>query len=87
MAAPASGSSAAGATSALKYPLYAGRPSSGEISIKKPRRQIERVGEQRNADGDTRVLVRSPDLQPGDRIVITQLPNAMDGLRVNVAER
>ena len=49
--------------------------------------QIERVGEQRNADGGTRVLVRSPDLQPGDRIVITQLPNAMDGLRVSVAER
>ncbi len=48
--------------------------------------QIERVGEQRDADGGTRVLVRSPELQSGDRIVITQLPNAMDGLRVNVAE-
>ena len=48
--------------------------------------QVERVGEQRNPDGSARALVRSPELQPGDRIVITQLPNAMDGLRVKVAE-
>jgi RND family efflux transporter MFP subunit len=48
--------------------------------------QVERVGEQRGLDGSTRVLVRSPELQPGDRVVITQLPNAMDGLRVRVAE-
>jgi hypothetical protein len=48
--------------------------------------QVERVGEQRSLDGSTRVLVRSPELQPGDKIVITQLPNAMDGLRVRVAE-
>ena len=46
--------------------------------------EVERVGEQRSADG-ARVLVRGPDLQPGDRIVVTQLPNAMDGLRVKVA--
>jgi len=26
-------------------------------------------------------------LQPGDRIVVTQLPNAMDGLRVQIAEQ
>jgi len=49
--------------------------------------QVERVGEQRGLDGSTRVLVRSPELQPGDKIVITQLPNAMDGLRVRVAEK
>ncbi len=46
---------------------------------------VERVGEQRSPDGGARVLVRGPDLQPGDRIVTTQLPNAMDGLRVKVA--
>ena len=48
--------------------------------------QVERVGEQRGLDGSTHVLVRSPELQPGDRIIITQLPNAMDGLRVRVVE-
>lgn len=44
---------------------------------------IERMGEQRSASG-SRVLVRGADLQPGDQIVVTQLPNAMDGLRVKV---
>jgi multidrug efflux pump subunit AcrA (membrane-fusion protein) len=48
--------------------------------------EVERVGEQRGADGRTRVLVRSAKLAAGDRIVVTQLPNAMDGLRVKVAE-
>jgi multidrug efflux pump subunit AcrA (membrane-fusion protein) len=49
--------------------------------------RVERVGEQRGVDGGARVLVRSPELQPGDRIVVTQLPNAMDGLRVQIAEQ
>jgi RND family efflux transporter MFP subunit len=49
--------------------------------------QVERVGEQRGLDGSARVLVRSPELKAGDEIVITQLPNAMDGLRVRVAEK
>ncbi len=48
--------------------------------------QVERVGEQQIPDGSARVLIRSPELKPGDRIVVTQLPNAMDGLRVKVAE-
>jgi len=48
--------------------------------------RVERVGEQRSPGGSTRVLVRSPELRSGDRIVVTQLPNAMDGLRVKVAE-
>lgn len=47
---------------------------------------IERVGEQRDLDGSTRVLVRSPELASGDQIIVTQLPNAMDGLRIKVAE-
>lgn len=48
--------------------------------------EVERVGEHRGDDGPSRVLVRSPALQAGDRVVVTQLPNAMDGLRVKVAE-
>ncbi|NIR29761.1 MAG: HlyD family efflux transporter periplasmic adaptor subunit [Gammaproteobacteria bacterium] len=46
---------------------------------------VERVGELRTESGETRILVRSSELAPGDRIVVTQLPNAMDGLRVRVA--
>ncbi len=48
--------------------------------------EVERVGEQRSLDGSARVLVRSPELQPGDRIVTTQLPNAMDDPRLKAAE-
>jgi hypothetical protein len=47
---------------------------------------VERVGEQRDAAGQARVLARSPDLQAGDRIITTQLPNAITGLKVEVKE-
>ncbi len=47
--------------------------------------EVQRVGERRDAESAAQVLVRSPELQSGDRIVVTQLPNAMDGLRVTVA--
>lgn len=42
------------------------------------------VGETRR-DGDYRVLVEAPALAAGDRIVTTQLPQAMTGLRVKPA--
>jgi HlyD family secretion protein len=45
---------------------------------------VTRVGEMRNAQGNF-VLVRSKSLKPGDQIVSTQLPNAIDGLKVTVA--
>ncbi len=47
---------------------------------------VERVGERRAADGSVRLLVSSPALRAGDRIITTQLPNAVSGLRVAVAE-
>lgn len=47
---------------------------------------VERVGEQRNGEGKVQVLARSPDLQAGDRIIGTQLPNAITGLKVEVKE-
>ncbi|GAB4302880.1 MAG: hypothetical protein Kow0096_24690 [Thiohalomonadaceae bacterium] len=47
---------------------------------------VERLGATLLADGTTRLLLRSPELRSGDRIVITRLPNAMDGLRVVAAE-
>lgn len=47
---------------------------------------VERVGERREAEGRVQVLVRSPELAAGDRIVTTQLPNAITGLKVTVDE-
>ncbi|MCB1918800.1 MAG: HlyD family efflux transporter periplasmic adaptor subunit [Candidatus Competibacteraceae bacterium] len=47
---------------------------------------VERVGEQRNAAGQAQVLAHSPDLKAGDRIITTQLPNAITGLKVEVKE-
>lgn len=48
--------------------------------------QVERIGERRNSDGNVRVLVRSPALEAGDKIIVTQLPNAVTGLKVKVAD-
>ncbi|HEC85197.1 MAG TPA: HlyD family efflux transporter periplasmic adaptor subunit [Thioploca sp.] len=46
---------------------------------------VERVGEQVTADGKSHILVRSSKLQQGDQVIITQLPNAMEGLKVRLA--
>jgi RND family efflux transporter MFP subunit len=43
---------------------------------------IERVGESTNEQGQKKLLLRSQDLHQGDKIVSTQLPNAITGLRV-----
>jgi multidrug efflux pump subunit AcrA (membrane-fusion protein) len=43
---------------------------------------IERVGERMDDTGDYRVLVRSPELNRGDHLLISQLPTAMTGLLV-----
>ena len=45
---------------------------------------IEMVGETARG-GDYRLLVRAPDLDQGDRIIVTQLPRPMTGLRVTPA--
>jgi multidrug efflux pump subunit AcrA (membrane-fusion protein) len=43
--------------------------------------RIERVGEVAGPEG-SQVLVRSADLAPGARVMVTHLPHAVDGLRV-----
>ncbi len=43
--------------------------------------QVERIGEMRRADNDL-LLVRSPELRNGVEIMLTHLPNAIDGLAV-----
>lgn len=44
---------------------------------------VERIGQTRTVAGNF-VLVRSRELKAGDAVVATQLPNAVDGLRVEV---
>ena len=44
--------------------------------------RVERIGELRTEDGNTRLLVRAPDIDDGAEVVTTQLPNALDGLLV-----
>jgi hypothetical protein len=46
---------------------------------------VERLGEVTDAAGRARALVRHPQLEAGDVLVATRLPNAVDGLRVEVA--
>jgi len=48
--------------------------------------QVERVGELLLDSGETRVLVRAPDLAEGATVITTQLPNALDGLLVRVVD-
>lgn len=43
--------------------------------------QVERIGDS-NETGIPKVLVRSQAIEAGDRIITTQLPNAISGLRV-----
>ena len=47
---------------------------------------VTRVGQVLREDGHYDALVRSDQLTAGDRIVTTHLPNAIEGLRVSVAE-
>ena len=44
--------------------------------------RVRRVGEARNAGGRVGVLVTSRNLESGDQLVVSQLANAMEGLRV-----
>ncbi len=46
---------------------------------------VERVGEHHDAQGRHRLLVKSPQLTDGVSIIATQLPNAVDGLKVRAA--
>jgi multidrug resistance efflux pump len=46
--------------------------------------RVERVGELRLENGESRALLRAPGLEDGARVITTQLPNALDGLLVRV---
>ena len=50
--------------------------------------KVETLGAFMDEGGNERLLVHTPELSDGDRLVITHLPNAIDGLRVvEVVER
>lgn len=49
------------------------------------RLNVERLGEVSAADGERFVLVSSPELKAGQSLITTHLPNAMGGLRVQLA--
>lgn len=46
---------------------------------------VERVGEARADNGERQVLVAGPALESGSQVIVTHLPNAMTGLKVQVA--
>ncbi len=48
--------------------------------------KVETLGAFMDESGNDRLLVHVPELSAGDRLVITHLPNAIDGLRVDVVE-
>ncbi|WP_444677098.1 hypothetical protein [Halomonas sp. E19] len=50
------------------------------------RHRVTRLGETLAADGERWALVRPEGLAAGERIIVTHLPNATQGLRVEVAE-
>ncbi len=50
------------------------------------RQQVERLGEVRQRDGGRWLLVRAEALNDGERIMSTHLPNAVQGLRVEVTD-
>ncbi|MCE9680861.1 efflux RND transporter periplasmic adaptor subunit [Halomonas alkalisoli] len=50
------------------------------------RHTVVRLGETLGIDGERWALVKPVGLSAGDRIIVTHLPNAMQGLRVDVAQ-
>ena len=48
---------------------------------------IERVGELETAEHGYQILIRTAEIQPGDAIITTQLPRAITGLLVEVANQ
>lgn len=43
---------------------------------------VEALGSHVNSEGEEQLLIHSDALKPGDRVVVTHLPNAVTGLRV-----
>ncbi len=48
---------------------------------------VEIVGPYQGDDGEERLLVQSPSFKSGDSLVLTHLPNAIDGLRAEAVDK
>ena len=48
---------------------------------------VERVGEQESIEYGYQILIRTSEIAPGDNVITTQLPRAITGLLVEVANR
>jgi multidrug efflux pump subunit AcrA (membrane-fusion protein) len=46
--------------------------------------EVSSIGQTRDASGQVLVLIRSDAINPGDRISVTHLPNAVSGLKVKI---
>ena len=49
--------------------------------------EVEVVGEYRDPNHDSGILISSPSLEAGDLILTSYLPNAVDGMRVEFRDR
>ena len=48
--------------------------------------KVQRFGEYVDKDGQRRLLVKSDEIKGEDQIITTQLPSAVDGLKVRIAQ-
>ncbi|OZC36947.1 RND transporter [Marinobacter vinifirmus] len=48
--------------------------------------KVERIGEARSENGERRLLIAGEQLTPGARLITTHLPNAVTGLKVELAD-
>ncbi len=72
---------------ALPYTALYGNDTIYQLAEGRMQRlEIQRAGEILMNNGERWVLVRSEQLEPGMQIIITHLPNAMQGLRVDTAD-
>lgn len=48
--------------------------------------EVDILGHQKDSEGHTRIIAALGELNPGDQIITTQLPNAISGLKVELGE-
>ena len=46
--------------------------------------RIERIGEWTDSQGQVHLLVRGGQFEKGDQIIVSQIPNAVEGLKVRL---
>jgi multidrug efflux pump subunit AcrA (membrane-fusion protein) len=76
-------------TDAISLPMEALYGTERIYRIRNKRLQtirVEHLGITYNSDGHERAIVRSAELKSGNQILTTQLPNAIDGLKVRVLQ-